>query len=183
MHDEYDKTFTWTWNKTLGSIWKRHNTDTFLWVIALAPNCWSVVVDKSSDRNGGYCVCTVLPWATADGDAQREVQVKDNLFACPSISSFLIRIVVKSTAGGRLYDHHSPTSPNSLVLHSLVQKPYGVVVTDSHLRCVSNGRLLLSHDSVASAVLIVSGMKGNICLNWSCGIFLVPVTTKGALQN
>lgn len=122
MHDEYDKTDIWTWNKTLGSIRKLQDTDTFLQVIALAPNCCSVVVDKIGDRNGSYCVCTVLPWATADGGAQREVQVKDNLFACPSISSFLIRIVEKSTAGGKLYDHHSPTSPNSLVLHSLVQK-------------------------------------------------------------
>lgn len=119
----------WMWHYLLFwlkiTAWTRHEACTqrlklcFLWFIPVSPNCWSVVADKTSDRYGSLSVCSVLPRATADEDAQREVQVRANLFARPSISSFLIRIVEKSTAGGRLYGHHHPTSPYSLVLHSL----------------------------------------------------------------
>lgn len=113
----------------------------------------------------------MLPRATADEDAQREVQVRANLFACPSISSFLIRIVEKSAAGGRLYGHHYTTSPHSLVLYSLAPQHMACVATDSHLRCVSNGCPLPSHKPLAVAFLRVSEMKINIwirrsgCLN------------------
>lgn len=70
----------------------------------------------------------MLPTATADEDAQREVQVRANLFARPGTSSFLIRIVEKSAAGGRLYGHHHPTSPYSLVLHSLAPQHMAVLL-------------------------------------------------------
>lgn len=100
----------------------------FLWLIALSPYCWSVVADKTSDRYGSLSVCAALPTATADEDAQREVQVRASLFARRSISGFLIRLAEKSAAGGRLYGHHRPTSPYSLVLHSLAPQHMAVLL-------------------------------------------------------
>lgn len=139
----------------------------FLWFKAFSPpvcnNCWSVAADKTSDRYGSLSVCSVLPRATADEDAQREVQVRANLFARPSISSFLIRIVEKSAAGGRLYGHHYPTSPFSLVFHSLAPQHMAMLLLLPIWGVFSNGCPSLSHKPLAVACLIVSKMKINIC--------------------
>lgn len=119
-----------TWNNSLGYTWSLYKETEALYSVvhSFVPNCWSVVADKASDRYGSLRVCSVLPRATDDEDAQREVRVRDNLFARRSISSFLIRIVEKSAAGGRLYGHHHPTSPYSLVLHSLASQHMAVLL-------------------------------------------------------
>lgn len=116
------------------TAWTTHEACTkrlklcFLWFIASSPNCWSVVADKTSDKYGNLSVYSVLPTATADEDAQREVQVRASLFACRSVSGFLIRLVEISAAGGRLYGHHHTTSPYSLVLHSLAPQHMAVLL-------------------------------------------------------
>lgn len=129
MPDEYDTFVLLMWNNSLDNTkCARRQRFAFLCFIALSHNCWSAVADKTSDRYGSLNVGSVLPTATADEDSQREVQVRANLFAHPSISSFLIRIVEKSAARGRLYGHHHPTSPYSLVLHSLAPQHMAVLL-------------------------------------------------------
>lgn len=130
--------------------------------VALSPNCWSALADKTSDRYGSLSVCSVLPTATADEEAQREVQVRCSLFARPSITGFLIRLVEESAAGGRLYGHHHPTHPLLISTSQPSATAYGSVATASHLRCVSNGCPLPSHKPLAVDCLIVSEIKINI---------------------
>lgn len=130
MHDAKAIFVILTSNNSPGNTWSLHIETEVLFsvVYSFFSNCWSVVADKTSDGYGSLSVCSVLPRATADEDTQREVQVRANLFARPSISGFLIRIVEKSAAGGRLYGHHYPTSPYSLVLYSLAPQHMAVLL-------------------------------------------------------
>lgn len=142
----------------------------FLRRIASSPNCWSVAADKTSDRYGSLSVCSESPRATADEDTQREVQVRANLFARPSISSFLIRIVEKSAAGGRLYGHHYPTSPYSLVLYSLVPQHMAALLRHPIWGVFQMAVPRRATSLLAAACRIVSEMKTNICIRRRCGV-------------
>lgn len=121
MPAEYGVLYLLTCNNSLDNTQSRHmETKALLSVVhSFITQLLISCCRQTSDIYGSLSVGSVLPRATADEDAQREVQVRANLFACPSISSFLIRIVQKSTAGGRLYGHQHPTFPYSLALPSL----------------------------------------------------------------